>query len=462
MSKAKTILFRADSSSTIGTGHIMRDLVLAQKYLKKGVKIIFATQELEGNINYKIDEAGFKRVVLQSNSKKELIKVLKKLSVDLLIIDHYGIDYKKEKYIKEKTDVKILSFDDTYEKHHCDILLNHNISADVKKYKMLVPKECEICCGKRYTLLREEFYKAKKRKYKKSKIQTVFIAMGGADTAELNIQILKTLEKFPMLKFVVVTTSANKNLNKLQKFIKKKSNVELHINSNKIAKLMAKSDFAIITPSVTVNEVIFMELPFIAIQTAENQKDVVKYLLQHQYSIIEKFSTKKLEFFIDLEMQQIRLINFISLSKKEKEMVFEMRNDHRVRKWMYNQDLIKYEEHLLYIESLRERDDRVYFLVKEKKKYIGVVDLTNISYEKRSAELGIYANPALKGVGTKLMHIILQYAFLVLDLKKIEANVLKENKKAIALYKRCGFNIKDTKEYKDKELVMMELLYANR
>jgi len=41
--KNKTILFRADSSSTIGTGHIMRDLVLAQKYAKKGYKIIFGT-----------------------------------------------------------------------------------------------------------------------------------------------------------------------------------------------------------------------------------------------------------------------------------------------------------------------------------------------------------------------------------------------------------------------------------
>jgi len=33
----KNILFRADSSSTIGIGHIMRDLVLAQKYAKKDI-----------------------------------------------------------------------------------------------------------------------------------------------------------------------------------------------------------------------------------------------------------------------------------------------------------------------------------------------------------------------------------------------------------------------------------------
>jgi len=39
---SKTILFRADSSSTIGTGHIMRDLVLAKQF--QDAHIIFATQ----------------------------------------------------------------------------------------------------------------------------------------------------------------------------------------------------------------------------------------------------------------------------------------------------------------------------------------------------------------------------------------------------------------------------------
>ena len=48
MSKIKNILFRADSSSIIGTGHIMRDLVLASQYKK--ANITFATQELQGNL----------------------------------------------------------------------------------------------------------------------------------------------------------------------------------------------------------------------------------------------------------------------------------------------------------------------------------------------------------------------------------------------------------------------------
>ena len=52
------ILFRVDSSSTIGTGHIMRDLVLAKQY--KGADITFATQDLNGNINKKIIKNGYK------------------------------------------------------------------------------------------------------------------------------------------------------------------------------------------------------------------------------------------------------------------------------------------------------------------------------------------------------------------------------------------------------------------
>lgn len=52
MIKPKNILFRADSSSTIGTGHIMRDLVLAEQF--KDSNIIFATQELPGNIYHKV------------------------------------------------------------------------------------------------------------------------------------------------------------------------------------------------------------------------------------------------------------------------------------------------------------------------------------------------------------------------------------------------------------------------
>ena len=284
-SNVNNILFRADSSSTIGTGHIMRDLVLAQQYPE--ANITFATQDLNGNINHKIIETGYKLEILKSNSLDELDELIKKLYIDMIVIDHYGIDLKFEKRLKESNStLKIMVLDDTYEKHHCDILLNHNISAITIKYKNLVPKHCELRCGAKYTLLREEFYEVKKQK-------TVFLAMGGADHSNLNIKILRVLEDFENIQVIVVTTNANQNLDELKEYVDGKKNITLKINSENIAQLMNQSDFAIVTPSVTVNEVYFMKLPFIAIKTAKNQDEIYKFLKQKKFLTLKKFNEKK-------------------------------------------------------------------------------------------------------------------------------------------------------------------------
>lgn len=273
----------------------MRDLVLTKEF--KNDNIIFATQNLKGNINFKIEKLNYKVEILKSNDFIELDNLIKKLKIDMIVIDHYEIDYKFEKQLKTKNPaLKIFSFDDTYEKHYCDILLNHNISADEKKYKNLVPRNCELRCGAKYTLLRDEFYKEKYKKYKKHKKEKIiFLAMGGADNRNVNIKILELLKKFSNIKVNLVTTTANKNLKKLKKYCKNKKWIDLHINSNKIAKLMRKSDFAIVTPSVTVNEIYFLDIPIIAIKTANNQIDMYQFLKKKRYQVINKFNKRKFE-----------------------------------------------------------------------------------------------------------------------------------------------------------------------
>ncbi len=270
----------------------MRDLVLAKKYPKDN--IYFAVRNLKGNINFKIDEAEYKKIVLKSNDIEELDELIKNLNIDMLIIDHYGIDYDFEKRLKElNPNLKIFVFEDTYEKHCCDILLNHNISGDEKKYKDLVPNECELRCGEKYTLLRDEFFELKRKSKRKNNKLNVFLAMGGADHSNINIKILKVIKKFKNLNVNVVTTKANKNLKSLQNFCKKNSFVTLHINSNKVATLINNCDFAIVTPSVTVNEVYFLKKPIIAIKTAENQIDMFNFLKKNRELVIPKFNKEK-------------------------------------------------------------------------------------------------------------------------------------------------------------------------
>jgi UDP-2,4-diacetamido-2,4,6-trideoxy-beta-L-altropyranose hydrolase len=286
----RNILFRADSSSTIGTGHIMRDLVLAKEF--RWYNITFATIDLDGNINHKIKEAGYKLEILKSNSIEELNSVIERLSINMLVIDHYEINYHDEKELKrENPTLKIMVLDDNYNRHYADILLNHNIYADRKKYIGLVPNWCELRCGSKYTLIRDEFKEERRRK-------RVFLAIGGSDHTHINIPILRVIHKFSNLEVNIVTTTANQELDKLKKYVSDKDWATLHINSDKIAKLMRNSDFAIASPSVTLHEIMFMRLPFIAIKTANNQNEMYQYLVEKGHLTLEEMSVRDLKWIV--------------------------------------------------------------------------------------------------------------------------------------------------------------------
>lgn len=290
----KQILFRSDSSSSIGTGHIKRDLILAKRF--GDAKITFAMRNLAGNINHEVLEAGYALEILKSSSLSELDALVKKLSVDLLIIDHYDIDYKFEKELKRQNpDTKIMVLDDTYQKHHCDTLLNHNIYAKKKRYKSLVPKGCKLLCGSKHTLLRDEFRSAK-NSVAKGEQKRIVVAMGGSDSANLSIKILKALKKQSKAFDVdLVTTTANKNLEKLKKWCRSCERVELHIDSNEVANLLKNSTFAIISASSLANEAYYLEVPFVAIKTASNQREMHKWLRKSDHISLKKFSKKKLK-----------------------------------------------------------------------------------------------------------------------------------------------------------------------
>ena len=287
------VLFRVDSSSKIGLGHLMRCLVLAGQYKKDN--IIFATQSLDGNADQKIIDQGYKLILLDDNSTDELCKKIALLHINNVIFDHYGIDDKFEKIVKKRTNVKILSFDDTYEKHYCDVLLNHNIYADARQYEGLVPEFCDVRCGKKYTLIRDEF---KKIKIKKSPINkespVIFVCLGGADPDNVSLAVLKILVEFDNATITLATTSANRNIGKLQDFSKQCQNISICVDCN-IAEMMSNSDFAIITPSVIIHEVMSIGLPFISIKTADNQKMMHKYLCEKNYYALKLSELSKLK-----------------------------------------------------------------------------------------------------------------------------------------------------------------------
>ncbi len=265
------IIFRVDFGSKIGLGHLMRSLV----YIKRArfEEVVFVSRSNEKSL--------VPYPLITIKEEKEFFQIVKRYKPEQVVIDNYDFEYEKEKEFKRLfPDIKLSVFDDLYFKHYCDELINPNLYGKKEKYKDLVPSFCNIKIIK--PLIREEFKKAKRKRFKK---EGIFISLGGTDAKGIGLQILKVLKKSkPKVNFY--TTSVNKHLNKIKKFAFLNKWIKLHIDEN-VAEGMAKSKFGIITPSTITWEAIYMELPFIAIQVADNQEHVKRYLKGKRITVID-------------------------------------------------------------------------------------------------------------------------------------------------------------------------------
>ena len=72
---------------------------------------------------------------------------------------------------------------------------------------------------------------------------------------------------------------------------------------------------------------------------------------------------------------------------------------------------------------------------------IGSVSLWNISWQHRRASIGIWLLPEYwnKGIGTRVLTLILNTAFIHLKLNRIEAYVAVENTRSIKLFTNSNF-----------------------
>ncbi|MCR9262796.1 MAG: GNAT family N-acetyltransferase [Flavobacteriaceae bacterium] len=73
---------------------------------------------------------------------------------------------------------------------------------------------------------------------------------------------------------------------------------------------------------------------------------------------------------------------------------------------------------------------------------IGLIDVFDFDPKNRRAGIGIViANPENrnKGVGAEALNLLCDYAFSVLDLHQLYANILEENTNSIHLFEKLGF-----------------------
>lgn len=306
----RTVVFRADASIAMGTGHVMRCLTLADGLRGHGIHCHFVSRAHPGNLIDVIRSRGYSVSVLPAaklplnlrNSEgqpahadwlgvnwetdvAQTKEAIKDLQPDWLVVDHYALGERWEKTLRPECR-RLMSIDDLADRtHDCDVLLDQNLGRSAEDYKGLVPSDCALLIGPAYALLRPEF--AALREYslarrEQPQIRRLLITMGGVDKDNATGAVLDALRKAVLPSDCNLTIVMGPHAPWLKEVRNQAEQMpwktEVLVNVQDMARLMAESDLAIGAAGSTSWERCAMGLPSAIVVLADNQIDIAKKL----------------------------------------------------------------------------------------------------------------------------------------------------------------------------------------
>ena len=297
------VIIRADSSFSIGSGHIMRCLTLAYLLRSKfGVKVLFVCRKLYGNLIDLIKGNGFEVAVLKNEIATEQLdgyeawltvscqqdaqdttEVLRRLGgTDFLVVDHYALDERWETQMRRYAK-KIFVIDDlANRKHDCDYLLDQTYGIDgIGKYGRLVPGKCVIFAGIEYALLRPNFYNLRKMCKVRKTVKEVMVFYGGSDDTGETLKLLHALKNVRTeikYHFTVIVGEMNPSKVEVQDLCGKIDNVEYLCQVDNMEDYIARADIAFAAPGGNTWERCILGLPAILTITADNQFEIASQI----------------------------------------------------------------------------------------------------------------------------------------------------------------------------------------
>lgn len=312
------IVFRADASLQLGSGHIMRCLTIADALKAPGVKCQFISRAHTGHLMEVIRQrgyevislaapllqsfstsqnfaggteesepppphepmhAGFLGVTWQADAQETVAALLGRLP-DWLVVDHYALDRRWEEVVATCCK-KLMVIDDLADRSHlCDLLLDQNLGRQPNDYAALVPTYCRVLTGPEYALLRPEFAALRtyslQRRQGDPAIHQLLITMGGVDKDNVTGQVLQALNSCDLpseCRITVVMGLTAPWLQNVQELAAQMPwRTEVVVNVDDMAQRMSDSDLAIGAAGSTAWERCCLGLPTLMVVLAENQQ----------------------------------------------------------------------------------------------------------------------------------------------------------------------------------------------
>ncbi|HAZ03490.1 MAG: UDP-2,4-diacetamido-2,4,6-trideoxy-beta-L-altropyranose hydrolase [Bacteroidetes bacterium GWF2_42_66] len=309
----RTIIFRADGSPTIGMGHFIRTLALAEM-LNKHFHCIYATRRPTSYQINEIEKVCHERIDLPKDDSHFEYFLSLLTGNEIVVLDNYYFDTDYQHSIKAKG-CKLVCIDDMHDKHYvADVVINHAEGIGHEAFSM--DSGTKLLSGYKYALIRKEFREQNqipcKNKY------SCMVMMGGADPLGITNKIIHSLQQIEFDKPIAVVNGIAKKNNPVQ--VGDKFRFFDKLNAKEISQLMMESDFGILPASTVAIEACAVRLPFICGYFVDNQKEIYKGIKKRQLALcIGEFNYTEDSVWVSFVQQisQAKTQRILRLAQKE-------------------------------------------------------------------------------------------------------------------------------------------------
>jgi len=282
------VAFRADASSDIGAGHVMRCLALADALAARGADCHFLCRELPGQLFDRIEARNFAVTRLpatrasgatspgQAEDAAEFLAALAG-PADIVVVDHYALGAEWEKAVNGHCG-QLIVIDDLCRQHVASLVIDQTLGRSASAYSH--GQVGEVLAGSEYALLQPVYYRFREQ-LDRSVVpheHRLLVSMGGYDALNVSASVLEVLASSACdwIRHIdlVLPTAAPYFASIRQRLSELGGRFVLHDFVEDMAGLMSCCTLAIGAPGSTTWERAVLGLPSVLVPFAANQADV--------------------------------------------------------------------------------------------------------------------------------------------------------------------------------------------
>ena len=306
------ILFRVDGNETIGLGHMMRCLSVADALKKHGTEVMFVTAD--DKCAALLDRRGYPHITLNTDFSEmdgetdRLLELIAGYHPKAVLVDSYFVT---ESYLRRvKSAARLIYMDDLAAfAYPADVLINYNIFADPEAYQQLYSdKTCpSMLLGTAYTPLRAEFSTVLPHAQPDTAYR-VLVSTGGADSLHIALQLVRYLSEhadtFCSYRFTLIVGASNQDIEAIRSIADELPFVSIASDVQNMSEVMLQHDMAISAAGSTLYELCACAIPTVTYILADNQGPAAK-VFDDKGIMINVGDVRTLPRFIETTLQTV-------------------------------------------------------------------------------------------------------------------------------------------------------------